>query len=798
MASLPRPAMNEQDDPIIQRAMAAMGQSDQPDDQPMPGQQSAQDPMQPHDLPSDPSTVTQELGGADLGQSINDPMAPGNHPSQLDPLSGAVQGQPGTVVATIPDQTPAPLDPQTIAQLRAAGAALYGTDFPLLKQSAPDEDDWVQWAIGLWDRHRAGMQKVLHTVERNRLFRAGSQWVTAVGLAPWREPPKPRDVTRAVENVIKPALDLRVQIVREQIPGFRTRPTSEDIDAEKKAEAQQKTLEYCYAEQQMADVLAEAEYWAGTDGVSFLHCYWDPDNGPWAEYDGRHTPLGDTRTCVLRIEQVRVSANATATRKPNYWIIRETMPTAEAVAIYGPKVVDKATMSQLTAGGGGPDIAATLAMDRLALGTPGVNELFREQDTVDRFTVHCDRSEFLPHGLTLVAVGNALVVQPQPLPYGVVPLVRITDGSTDPAFYPTPIMSDWVSHQMRINATKSKWIDSVRRNSDRQFVTRKGTMVTETLVGGSATVWEVNGPMTDPSQALVPVQGFSIGSDVKDLLEAERLLFEQKSGWNDTTRGSFTSDQSGRAILAVREQVERVFAPVVQAAATGMSQWGEIELAIYREMLKMPRAIGIVGSSRSDLARQITAEDFDGVSKVEIDPETLMPMPRSLKLYLLDQLYEKQVISASEYRQRLPFAFTDSIDTPDDRKEARAQRIADAIIQSLPVPPMRWTDNEAIVQDVLEREILDRDDVDPQVIAMAQQVWTQYANQSAQKQGGAPMGGAPGGQGFPPPQGQPLPGNQQPTFGSNPSIAAAPLSMQHPSDQQQAATGYDAMNKAAA
>lgn len=682
------------------------------------------------------------------------------------------QAEPGTALTLPPEQPIASEDPEA----KRAAIALYGSDFPLLLPN-PDEKAWVKWGKTRWDAHRPGMQKTLHMVERNRLMRGGDQWVTSTGVGPWREPPKPRDAVRAVENVIQPALDQRVQIVREQAPGFRTRPTTRDPEAMKRAEAQQLALEYAYAEQGMAEVLAEAAYWAGTDGVAFLGPYWHPDAGPWAETEQQ--PLGDIRTCVYRIEQVRVSANATATKKPHYWIIRETIPAADAVAMHGVAGVGDAS-------GSGTDLATTMQSGRLGLDTPGVDELYRDQETVDRYTVYCERSDFLPNGLTLITAGENLIFA-GPLLYSVVPMARITDGSADPAFYPTPVMNGWVPHQVRINALVSKWIESIRVNAGGRFLMKSGTTATETLVGGTTSMLEVKGAFNAIQDVLLPVNGFSVGQDVKDALEREVLTFEKKSGWNDASRGSFASDASGRAILAVREQLERIFAPGVSSAAKAMTEWGKITLHIYRAMLTLPRTISIAGKGRPDLARELTAEDFDCVSQVEIDPETLMPMPRSMRLYILDQLYDKQVITPQEYRKRQPFAFTGQISTPDDAQESRAQRVADAIKNGQPVPELRWTDNEAIHQDILEREILLVDSLNPMIVQMAMQRWVLLAQQAAMKGGGMMPGMEPQGS---PPDGTPLPPQSAPLPGSNPGMAAAPQQLSQ-SDQQSAGSSFD-------
>lgn len=736
--------------------------------------------------------LAQSASDAGMTASAPEPQPVlGSHP---DHLSGQSEfaSDPTTAPQPPPAGEPPLANPLADPQVKGAAIALYGADFPLLRAGPPTDGQWSGWAQGLWDRHRAGMQKVLHIAERNRFFRRGDQWIASHGFGPWREPPKPRDAIRAVENVIKPALDQRVQILREQVPGFRTRPTSQDVDAQKKAEAQQIALEYSYAEQNMAEVLAEAAFWVGTDGVAFLGPYWHPDVGPWSEAD--QAPMGDARTCVYRIEQVRVSANASATEQPHYWIIRETIPTAQAVAQHGPAV-----LGQNAGEGAGADLATMMGTDRLGRDAPSIDELYRDQPTVDRYTVYCEKSQFLPQGLTLITVGNVTVVQ-APLLYGVVPMVRMTDGSADPAFFPEPIMNDWVPHQIRINALVSKWIESIRVNAGGRFLMKSGTVATETLVGGTTSVLEVKGAFNSINDAMTPVTGFSVGQDVKDALERERTTFEQKSGWNDASRGSFASDASGRAILAVREQLERIFAPGIASAASAMSEWGKVVLAIYRHMLTAPRTMAVVGTGRPDLGRQLTSEDFNGVSEVEIDPETLMPMPRSLKMSLLEQLYQEQVISAQEYRRRMPFSFTGSIATPDDAQDARAQRVVDAIRQGQPVPEVRWTDNEAIHQDALEREILTSDDEPPEVVQAAMQRWVALANQAQMKRTGMapPMPGAPAGppndpgQMLPggPPNPTPLDPSQQPLVGQNSSVASSPVQ----SDEQMAGQRFDAMS----
>ena len=116
-------------------------------------------------------------------------------------------------------------------------------------------------------------------------------------------------------------------------------PTTVDPEEKRKAEARQIALEYQYDEQNMDNIRRTAGFWAQTDGVSFLHTYWDAEKGPWdARMADGHMPakpLGDLATKVLRVEQVRVSSNATATDTPYYVIIREVLSATEAAWRYG-------------------------------------------------------------------------------------------------------------------------------------------------------------------------------------------------------------------------------------------------------------------------------------------------------------------------------------------------------------------------------------------------------------------------------------------------------------------------------
>jgi len=234
--------------------------------------------------------------------------------------------------------------------------ALYGHDFPAADDVENiDSSAWASWCRGLWESRREAVQMHLHLVERNRLFRAGQQWISAQGLGPWREPARPRDAARVVYNMIDKALDQRLQIMMDQKPGFSVTPVTQDPEDRRKAQAQQMALEYQYEQQEMPRMAREASFWAQTDGVSFWHEYWNPNRGPWDErmgdIEGQKKPMGDISAQTLRVEQVRVSPNATATQKPHWVIIREVISRSEAAYRYGITGLDAANTMMSTGNG---------------------------------------------------------------------------------------------------------------------------------------------------------------------------------------------------------------------------------------------------------------------------------------------------------------------------------------------------------------------------------------------------------------------------------------------------------------
>lgn len=744
------------------------------------------------------------LGTGSLGDATVMDADGANMEMALDEALAGVQGM--ALTERDPNAEVQPNEPENNTNTpdenaKALMKALLGDHFPLAQDTEPTPQEWASWGRSLWDSRREAMSRHLHLVERNRLFRWGQQWISAQGMGRWAEPARPKDAARVVYNMIDKALDQRLQILMDQKPGFSVTPVTQDPEDKRKAQAQQLSVEYQYEQQGMQNVAREAAFWAQTDGVAFVHQFWDPDRGPWDERmgeNGMRKPLGDIGRQVLKVEQVRVSPNATATQPPHWMAIREVIPRSEAANRYGVIGLDGADSN--SSQGNTPSYAGAEGMGAWVLTqtTVGEGDRLRNQDVVERFTIYvAPNADVLPEGLMLVIVGDTVVYGPEKLLWGVIPVTPCRDGSSDPSYFPRPVMEQWLDHQIRVNALLSKWFENIRVNAGGRFLTRPNAIATETFMGGVTSMIEVRGAGS-MGDSIQPVQGFSVGNDVKEALALEKTAFENASGWNSVSRGQVTGE-SGRAIIASREQLERVFSPAVNALSWFFTEWAKVCLAGMAWGYSLPRSLGTVGKGRPDLARAVSASDFDGQSDVKVEPATLMPMPMAFRLYLLDNWLQTGVIDLKEYRRRQMFAVARDIGTPDEDQEARAKRVADAIRMQTMVPEMRWQDNESIHQDVLEREILLQDDLAPEVIAVANERWIALANQAMQKAGAVPQG-APGA-----PQAGPaaasvpaLPPSLMPLAPNNPPIGVTNLvqsGMTGMSESEQTAQVADSLSR---
>lgn len=629
--------------------------------------------------------------------------------------------------------------------------ARYGQTFPGFDAKATA---WVAYVDWLWGTQDSAMSDRTFLAEKMQRFRDGDQWISTQN-GKWISPRPPRNVIRHTVNLIGPAQDYRIGVVEEQRPGFRVAPhgnTAEDRDA---AEAQTAFCEWLYFRRGMMQKLKIATRYAQDFGVGALQAVWNTslgerrearitvvgDDGVESEVglDHRGRPVaegvpphayseGDVDFIPVRGDQLAVDPEAYGVTDCRWLQIRRVRPLSELVFEHG----DKALEIEASPWG------AAITDRRGAISRRHRTLVYQEDrladiPTAEESNTYLAPSDYLPEGLFIVCAGNRLL-HIGPLPFGPkagIPVARFTDGATTTDFFTKPVASDWLDDQVAINTLVSRILQNAWVNSGGRLLAAQGSIIKDTYTNTLGSIVEWKG--VTPPQWL---QASNIGEDTWQALQFHIRQIENKSGWNDVARGQMSSSlpESGRGIIAIREQFERALAPFIRAQAEGMAEVARIACHVAAWGYLRPRLLPIVGEDRPDLVRFISQADLERQTDIRVDAETLMPMPRAMKLQMLREELQLQTISPEEYRRRSPYANIRSLQSPDDAHYARAKRV-NYLIESLAddmeagqvlQPPVFWQDNPGIHQQVLQELILD-DRKSDTVRRLAASRWDYYA-----------------------------------------------------------------------
>ena len=170
---------------------------------------------------------------------------------------------------------------------------MYGSEFPDLtgpdweKMSSTDQGSaWLAWAKDrIGDQKLEAQDRKLH-YSRHRLFRQGLQWISTRDNRLWKESDGSNNRIRADFNMIGPALDFRLSLLREQQPGWRYEAIAGGGTAGREtAEAQQSVVEYVFKTEKAWSIVQTAAASAQTDGISWMEVFIDKTAGPQMQRD---------------------------------------------------------------------------------------------------------------------------------------------------------------------------------------------------------------------------------------------------------------------------------------------------------------------------------------------------------------------------------------------------------------------------------------------------------------------------------------------------------------------------------
>ena len=597
-------------------------------------------------------------------------------------------------------------------------AQVYGMGFPdLADLDTGDPKSRKEYGekLRLWidaqvtDQESVIRDKRLHWM-RHRLFRKGRQWISTRDGRKWREVGADDNRLRVTGNFVGPALNFRLGILEEQRPGWKHEPMpGGGPDGRERAEGQQALVEHIFKTQKIWQLIKKVGFLNQTDGTSFLQVYLGDPDASQESASKTVVPEGDERYQGLVAQGhkkvkggVRLEAEpgpaiktAVVPAHQTWWDPEAQTPNGpDSPALWcflrRPMAVETARLA-----------SGEMAMEGDAR-CPGDEDVDWNLDTQyerglppypNRKTVGRQRQYCWEHVVYLRAnkvlggkgkwyrlIGDCLVEQGT-LAGGLIPLARFTDGTPDDDIFVRPEMSDWIGDQMLLNSTLSIAAEYGRSHSGSRLLAMKDTQISETWNSIVGSIIEFNGPKPDVLSAL------RANPDLWQLLQFALRSLENKTGWDDLGRGKIAGDSvkgfqdvSGRAVLAAIQQYERRFGPSIRAAAEGATEWAQLVVAHAQVAYTQAQMIPMTG--RGDLARAIDKDNIAGPCVVYLDPDTLVPLPRTLRNQMLVDLLDKNMISKAEYKKRAPFAEIRDVHMGDTDHWERAQWINTVLEQN--------------------------------------------------------------------------------------------------------------------
>lgn len=595
-----------------------------------------------------------------------------------------------------------------------------GADFPGLPTKAGEDGSaqkgWIKKQYA--QNAEVGQIKNLH-YNRHDNFRNGRQWLSQRDTRGYREVQGDKNALRPVLNLIGPALDFRLGILMEQRPGWAYQPITTGSAGKEVAEAQQALTEYEFFKSRAWLTFLDAAFWSQTHGAAFIETYVDKSRGPEHENvemiqegDERYAslvelgyeqdesgavivPLDDSGNFLERGSKVRTLHEGELRHR--VVLANEILVDPEARTINGPQEGARWLIKRR---------ARDLAAVRLELGDdkfegdtqldgdpnyeslddmggrwqrglppfPGAKQR-RNREAVWEYCVYFAKSDAFEKGAWFRIVGNKVIETSEELPGGVIPFSRFADGSADPQIKPRPVVSDYLPDQISINALLAAQLQAARLGGGR-LIAMKNTVIEETynkIIGG---MLEYSGGQKPEVMA-----GLRASPDLMPTILFLIQQLENKHGWSAIARGQVTGDGnnssmqdvSGRATLAAKELMERTFGPMVRAMAEGASEWAHVTIQLSKFIMTTDRLIPRVG--RPDLAITLSAEKLGDETLVYCDPETMIPLPRSLRNQMLMDYLQKGMITLDQFQARAPYAEVRNLTMGDTPQWERAKWI---------------------------------------------------------------------------------------------------------------------------
>jgi len=264
-------------------------------------------------------------------------------------------------------------------------------------------------------------------------------------------------------------------------------------------------------------------------------------------------------------------------------------------------------------------------------------------DDVPLYYFYHKPSASLPMGRMVKFVSSGDVLEDTILPYGMIPLQRVTCAELQGTPYGYTPYFEILGIQEVMDSINSSITTNITTFGTQSLAVEEGSPVQPDDLGGGMRIIYYR-PGSQPPQPLQltksPTEAFKY---LEDLKTHEELLM----GLNNVVRGQMqTGKESGAALALLQSQAIQQASVLQRNYLNALVSAGTAILRIIRSRATLPLKIGLVGKSRMDLVREteVTKDSIQSIDQVVVELGNPVSQTAAGRFELSMQLVQMGVI----------------------------------------------------------------------------------------------------------------------------------------------------------
>jgi hypothetical protein len=527
------------------------------------------------------------------------------------------------------------------------------TDTPIAESSflAPTKpDELIEWAKRKLDKGRARVPE--QQMRLNMAFVLGHQWVVwdktrGQFIRPSTRANDPNPPVRITANKIGGIVERQIAKLTKSAPLPETRPSSNSDDDVDAARVSTRILDHEMNRLQWDSMLTTFYFWPTTLGFSYMHLYWNPDDGePIGEDDDGELMKGEINVDIVPAFELSVDPNA-RTMEDALWCVRTTTWSKEAVWEKWGKIpvapeAGRSLADEVFSLNSG-DSSISLAQRRGAHG----------DDFIQVHQLWMRPSRAVPKGIVMTWSGSTILEGPLDFPYNhrklpfiqfdLLPGLGTREGRT--------WVTDLIPLQTDYNDARSREA-TIRRLLTPKILTPTGS-IDPNRVTARVEVITYNPTGPEPKM-MIPDSGWM--SQYEAGMQRADAEMGERAGQQDVSSGRTpSSSMPAAAILALQEADDTKLAISAKQLAASIERFGWQLLMLTRQFWTEERVVRTWSDDNTLETYRYKGADVGAQLDVYLSSESAMPKSKSARASLALDLNQRQVPPFNDPRTLVRF-----------------------------------------------------------------------------------------------------------------------------------------------